>query len=139
MEEQEKTPTKKKHPKFKRNLIISFLIGLGILIGWAIFLLYRNGWAILDAATFFSDDFALAGMCYIFAYAICLLSRTTFFARFGYFNQKRQAKRHKTMPKYKTMQQYLAARPEPSFDARLLWIPGAAFFAVALIFLIFTF
>lgn len=137
--EAEKVDKKKKFPRFKRNLLISFLIGFGILFLWAMFLLHRNGWTIPHIATFLSDMFALAGACYIFVFVLCLLSRTTMFTRFGYLSQKAQAKRKKEKPQYRTMQDYLAARPEPSFDERLLWIPGTVYFALAFFFLYFTF
>lgn len=129
----------KTKPDFKKNLLISYLIGIGVLAVMAVLLLWKSGWAMYAWATFFSDTFALGGMCYVFVFVICLLSRTTFFARFGYRAQKREAKRNKTMPKYRTIQAYLEARPEPAFKASLLLIPGLTYFAIALILLIFVY
>lgn len=129
----------KTKPKFRRNLLISYIIGFAVLILMGVALVWKSGWVMYDTATFLSDVFSLGGVCYIVIYVICLLSRTTMFARFGYNAQKRQAKKNKTMPKYRTMQEYLEARPEPTFDTRLLWIPGVSYFAVAAVMLIFVY
>ena len=129
----------KTKPRFGRNLIISYAIGCGVLVIMGVLLVWRYDWVFYDWATYLSDIFSLGGVCYIIAYVLCLLSRTTVFARFGYRAQKRQAKRHKTMPKYRTIQAYLDARPEPTFDVRLFWIPGVTYFVIAVIFLIFVY
>ena len=129
----------KTKPNFKRNLLISYIIGLGVLIIMGVLLVWRYDWVFYDTATYLSDIFSLGGVVYIVLYVLTLLSRTTMFARFGYNRQKRQAKRNKTMPRYRTMQAYLEARPEPTFDVRLFWIPGVTYFAVAAVLLIFVY
>ena len=101
--------------------------------------MWRYDWVFYDTATYLSDIFSLGGVVYIVLYVLTLLSRTAMFARFGYNRQKRQAKRNKTMPRYRTMQAYLEARPEPTFDVRLFWIPGVTYFAVAAVLLIFVY
>lgn len=126
----------KTKPNFKKNLIISFLISIPVMALMFVLLIWRNDWALYYWVTLASDIFALTGCCYIVIYVFCLLARTTVFARFGYNAQKRQAKRNKTMPKYRTMQQYLEEREESNFDARLLWIPGASYFALAIVFIL---
>ena len=129
----------KTKPNFRKNLLISYIIGVGVLILMAVLLVWRYDWQFYDPATYLSDIFSLGGVVYILLYALCLLSRTTMFARFGYHRQKRQAKREKTMPKYRTMQAYLDARPDPVFDTRLFWIPGVTYFIIAAIMLIFVY
>ena len=124
----------KTKPNFKRNLIISYLIGVAVLLIMAVLLIWRYDWQFYDWITYISDIFALGGMAYLLVWLCCLLSRTTAFSRFGYYAHKRSARKNREMPQYRTIQEYMEKRPRANFDTRLFWIPGATYFAIAIIF-----
>lgn len=119
--------------KFRRSIAISFLCGAGVLVLMGVLLLWRYDFVMYDTLTFLSDVFALGGLFFIIIFLIVLLSRTTFFARFGYLAQKRTAKRHKKTPEFRTLRDYMDARDDIHFDTRLLWIPGLSFFVIAVV------
>ena len=123
---------------FKKKLIISIIATIAVTAVMAFIRFWRGGWTIASVPTFMSDVFALAGACYLLAFVICIMARTTFFARVGYNAQKRSARKNKTMPKYKDFRQYMEQRPDPSIDIKIFWIPSAILFAISIIFVFFA-
>ena len=124
----------KTKPNFKRNLIISYIIGIAVLLIMAALLIWRDDWQFYDPVTYISDIFALGGTAYLLVWLFCMLSRTTAFSRFGYYAHKRSARKNKVMPQYRTLQEYMEKRPRANFDTRLFWIPAVTYFAIAVIF-----
>ena len=123
----------KTNTNFIRNLLISYAAGAAVLVLMGVLLLWRYNFVMYDPVTFLSDAFTLGGLTYLVIWVLVLLSRTTFFARFAYLARKRSDRRAKKIPKYRTLQEYMDARPRVGFDVRLLWIPGLTFFAAAIV------
>lgn len=124
--------------KFSRNLVISYICGMIFIAVMAVILLWRDSWLIDSLPTLISDAFFIGAVCFILLFVICMASRAEVFGHVSYLAQKRSARKNKTLPKYRTYQDYMENRPRSGFDARLFWIPGLTFFAVAIIFTFFA-
>lgn len=117
----------------RKTLIWSVVIAAAVLVLMGVLLLWRYDFVMYDTVTFLSDVFTMGGLTYLLVFCIALLSRTSFFSRFGYLAEKRSARRHKSIPEHRTLQEYMEDRAQIGLDLRLLWIPGAVFFALAII------
>lgn len=125
-------------PNFKKHLIVSYACSLGFAAVVALALAWRDSWTIGSITTYFCDIFFIASILLIFVYVLILLSRAGYFAQFGYFAHKREARKNKVEPKYKTYREYIDNRPKSNFDAKLILIPGLTFLVIAIIILFFA-
>lgn len=123
---------------FKKHLIISYVCCTGFAGVVALALAWRDSWTISDVTTYFCDIFFIAAILLIFVYVLILLSRAGYFAQFGYFAHKREARKNNKVPKYRTYREYIDNRPKSNFDAKLILFPGLTFLVIAVIFMFFA-